>query len=136
MKLIAHRVVQCGLKAPLWYHFHWRKTTVGWLQRATWKKSYMVQLKSVAFLQNYKIIALKCKKNVSIWENWQKWTLILSLTEIPKIFICVRFFSEDWKSYPSEAVSLRLLLWKCVKGKHIKKRRDKTCLSFSTRYSL
>ena len=36
--------------------------------------------------------------------------LILSFSEIPKTFICVRvrqsaFLSEDWKSYPSEAVS-------------------------------
>ena len=36
--------------------------------------------------------------------------LILCFSEIPKIFICVRvrqgdFLSEDWKCYPSEAVS-------------------------------
>ena len=36
--------------------------------------------------------------------------LILCFSEIPEIFICVRvrqgtFLSEDWKCYPSEAVS-------------------------------
>ena len=56
------------------------------------------------------IVVLKCKKNVSFWENWQKWTLTPSLSEVPKIFVCVRvrqvtFLSEDWKSCLSEAVS-------------------------------
>ena len=40
----------------------------------------------------------------------EMYNLILLFSEIPNIFICVRvrqgaFLSEDWKCYPSEAVS-------------------------------
>ena len=65
---IFHRGVGYGVKIPVRYRFQWRKTTVCWLQRATWKKRYRALLKSIALLQNCKLKSkrivdvLKCKK--------------------------------------------------------------------------
>ena len=92
-----------GLKIPVRYRFQWHKTTVGWLQRATWQKRYRVWLKSIALLQKQqneikkKLLLFESVKNVSFWEIWQKCPILF-----PKIFICVgvrqvAFLSEDWK---------------------------------------
>ena len=96
------------MKVPVRYHFQWRRTTVGGLQRATWKKRYRVDLKSIALFQNCKIkskkivVVLKCKKCFFLRKLTKMSKLILCFSEIPKIFICVRvmqipFLPEDWK---------------------------------------
>ena len=116
LKPIVHRWVEYGLKVPIRYNFQWRKTTVGWLQRVTWKKRCRVRLRSIAFLQNCKmkskwvIIVLRCKKMFlfeKIENNVQFNSLFLG---IPKILICVlvggwTFYLRNEKSCPSEEVS-------------------------------
>ena len=80
------------MKAPVRYGFQWCKTTVGWLQRATWKKRYRARLK--------KIVILKSKKCFSLRKLTKMSNLILCFSEIPKIFLCSRKsggLSEDWK---------------------------------------
>ena len=87
--------MEYGLKFPVRYCFQWRKTTVGWLQRAIRKKGYKVQLKSIVLLQNCKIkwkriiIVLKCKKMVlfeKIDKNFQFNSLFLG---IPEMFLSI-----------------------------------------------
>ena len=62
-----HREVEYGLKVPVQYRFQWCKTTLGWLQRATWQKRYKDQSKVLHSLKIAKwnqknIVVLKCKK--------------------------------------------------------------------------
>ena len=63
---------------------------------------------------------------------------ILSFSEIPKIFVCVRarqvvFLSEDWKKLPDcGSVLFTVFTLKYMKGMRIESRRDQTCLSVST----
>ena len=65
-KPIFHRGVEYGLKALVRHHFQWRKTTIGWLQRATWKKRYRIRRKSIALLQNCK---MKWKRFIVVLES-------------------------------------------------------------------
>ena len=85
LKAIAHRGVKYGLKVPVWYHFQWRKATIGWFQRATRNKRYRNRLKIIAILETCK---MKSKKFCFSW--------------IPETFICVRVgladLSEDRKN--------------------------------------
>ena len=139
-----------GLKVLARYRFQSRKTTVGWVHRATWRKR--VRLKIIAPLQNCKwnkknVVVLKCKKS---WENsfLRKLTemsnLILCFREITKVFICFclrEVGSFIWglkkvdllEKYGFHLGSISPWPYKCVKGKHIWNRRDQTCLSLSTR---
>ena len=101
---------------PVRYRFQWRKTAVGWLQRATWKKRYRGWLKSIVLPQNCKvkseriIVVLKCKK-MFLFEKIEKNVQFNSLfLRIFKTFICVHvkqvvFQSEDWR---------KLFLWTSV----------------------
>ena len=143
-KPVIYRGVEHHLKVPVRYCLQWRKTTVGWFQRATWRNR-RVQLESIALLQNCKMkqknVVLKCKKSFFLRKLTEISNLILCLSEIPKIFM-LAFLSEDWKKvvrlkkcplYGFWFSSISLWLYKCVKGKHIEKRRDQTCLSFSAR---
>ena len=104
--------MQYGLKVDI--AFSGAKTIVSWLQRAIWnnllQSKVLHSLKTANWNQKNVSPVLKCKKCFF----WRKLTeisnLILFFSEIPKIFICVRvrqdaFLSEDWKCYPSEAVS-------------------------------
>ena len=97
-----------GLKVPVWYRFQWRKTTVGWLQRVTWKKRYKVRLRNIVLLQIYKmkskriIVILKCKKmflSEKIDKNVQFNSLFFGIPEM-FLYVLVRqvaFLSEDLK---------------------------------------
>ena len=85
-------------------------------RRATWNIRYRVRIKSVALLQNCKLklkknsVVFKRKKCLFLRKLTEMSNLILFFSEISKIFICIRvrqgaFLSEDWKYYPSVAVS-------------------------------
>ena len=103
--------MQYGVKVDI--TFSGTKTIVGWLERATWNKRQRVPVKSVALLQNCKLKSkknvLKCKK-MFLFEKIDKNVRFNSLFLGNSWNFCVRvrqgvFLSEDWKCYPSEAVS-------------------------------
>ena len=84
------------------------------------------------------IVVLKSKKCCFLGKSTKMSNLILCSRKFLKFYLCPRkaggLFILVWKSCPSEAVpSLRLLLSKCVKDKHIENRQDQRCLPFSTR---
>ena len=115
LKAIVHRGVEFGLKVLFRYYLQWRKATVGWLQRATCKKRYRVRLRSIVLLQNCKmkskriIPVLKCKKCFLLRKLKKMSNLIIGFSEFLKFLKCpckeVAFLSENWKRFPSEAVS-------------------------------
>ena len=103
--------MQYGLKVNI--AFRGAKTIVGWLQRATWNKRWRVRVKRVALFKtsnwNKKNVALNCKK-MFLFEKIDKNVQFNSLFLGNSWNFCVRvrqgvFLSEDWKCYPSEAVS-------------------------------
>ena len=104
--------MQYGLKVDI--AFSGAKTIVSWLQRATWTTCFNQRCCTPSKLQTEikKKVSpvLKCKKCFFLRKLTEISNLILFFSEIPKISICVRarhdaFLSEDWKRYPSEAVS-------------------------------
>ena len=87
--------VDYAVKVSARYNLQRRKTTVSWLQRATWKKRYRVLFKSIAIPQNQ-------KKYFFLKKLTKAFNLILCFPKIPKTFICVgvrkaAFLSEDWR---------------------------------------
>ena len=85
--------MEYGLKVLVRYHFQWRKTIVGWLQSATWKKRHRVKrLKSIALLQNCKmtskrvIAVVKCKKCFFLRKLTKMFNLILCFSEFLNFF--------------------------------------------------
>ena len=142
------------MKVPVRYRFQWHKTTVDWLQRATWRKRCRVRVKSITLLQSCKmkskenVVVLKCKKKVLFEKTTEMSTFILCFSEISKVFICfcVRefaFLCETWKKvvrpkkcpyYGFQFSRISPWLFKCVKGTHIENGHHQTCLPFSARY--
>ena len=121
--------------------FQWCKTTLGWSQRATWKKRDRTLLKSIAFHQNCKMISkkiitvLKRKKCLFLRKLTKMSNLIICSSGIPKAFICVfflrlvAFLFVDWKKL---SVSRSVLF--TVFALEMRERKVyKMCLSFSIR---
>ena len=106
-KPVIYRGVEHHLKVPVRYCLQWRKTTVGWFQRAT-SRNRRVQLESIALLQNCKMkqknVVLKCKKSLFL----RKFSACRKFQKFSYVGFFIRGLN---KSCPSEEVSsLRFLI--------------------------
>ena len=115
-------MVEYGLQVPVPCCFQWRKATIGWLHRVTWKKRYRVRLKSIVLLQNLKmkskrtIVALKYKKNALLRKLTKIFSFILCFSELVKLFTKAGdtdetgdvFYLRTEKSFPLKQCPLYL----------------------------
>ena len=137
LKPVVYRGVEHVLKVPVRYRLQWPKTTIGWSQRAAWRKRFRVRLKGIALLKNCKItqknIVLICKNSFFLRKLTHKF-------KFNSLFL--RNLSEDWTNvvclkkcplYGFHFSSIFPWYYKCVKGKHKENRRNQEYLPFSIR---
>ena len=131
--------MEYGLKVLVRYHFQWRKTIVGWLQSATWKKRHRVKrLKSIALLRNCKmkskivIVVLKCKKCFFLRKLTKMFNLILCFSEFLKFFFVfgwcrLLFYLRTEKKFSVwSSVLFTVPALEMCDRKHVENRRDQS----------
>ena len=92
MKPIVRGVVEYSLlKVSVLYRFQWRKTTVGWLQRITWKEKIQILTQNFKTVKwNQKELLLFCSvKNYFFLRKLTKMFNLILFLRIPKNFLFV-----------------------------------------------
>ena len=84
MKPVVHRGLEYGLNVLVRYRFQWRKTTVGWLQRTTWKKRCKVRLKNIAPHRNCEMKL----KTIAVVLNGVKMFLFEKIDKMSNLILC------------------------------------------------
>ena len=84
MKPVVHRGFEYDLNVLVRYRFQWRKTNVGWLQRATWKERCRVRLKNIAPHRNCEMKL----KTITVVLNGVKMFLFEKIDKMSNLILC------------------------------------------------